>query len=120
MNLNYSIIKHTLSDYTFHYDFLIKKNDILQCWQFSSIANIEIGELIFCKKIFDHRLKYLNYQGPISNNRGKVQIIQNGFLEIIIQEDNLVRFRIDSELLNGNFEIRKIQSEAWEFKKLSD
>ena len=120
MNLNYSIIKHSINDQNFHYDFLIKNNDILECWQFQKLPCFDSDLSLTCKKIFDHRLIYLTYEGEISNNRGAVMLIENGFFDIQIQQANLIKFKSQSKILTGTFKLELVSEDTWKLKKLSE
>ncbi len=63
-----------------HYDLMIEKDDVLHTWQipeklFQEFIN---GNQIEIEQIQDHRKKYLNYEGPISCDRGMVKIYDTG------------------------------------------
>ena len=39
---------------------------------------MEEGQVIAAMKLQDHRLAYLDYEGPVSNNRGQVTVFDKG------------------------------------------
>ena len=120
MKINFAILKHTLLDQSFHFDLLIKNGNILNCWQFnSSPTNCDDSEILFCKKIFDHRLKYLTYEGEISDNRGWVSRTTNGILNIETQNSKQVIFRVANDNFKGRFSLTKTALN-WIFSKVSD
>lgn len=53
-----------------HWDFMLESNTGLRTWALESepIA----GRQIVANQLPDHRLAYLDYEGPISQNRGSV------------------------------------------------
>jgi len=65
---------------TQHFDFMLEKEGVLETWR----LNLLPGNAPFiAEKIHDHRLIYLEYEGPISNGRGFVVRIDKGNYEII-------------------------------------
>lgn len=68
-----------------HYDLMIEKNESLITWQIEEKDLIDIlnGKIINVKKIQDHRKVYLDYEGPITCDRGYVEIFDTGEYEEI-------------------------------------
>ena len=58
-----------------HYDLFLENGDALNAWRIS--APPETG-CVTVEKICDHRKKYLEYEGEISEGRGKVTIHSQG------------------------------------------
>jgi len=52
------------------------------------------------KKIHDHRLEYLEYEGPISNDRGVVKRMDRGKYEIIADTESFMII----QLLEGKYQ----------------
>ncbi len=48
------------------------------------------------EKLFDHRREYLDYEGPVSNDRGQVTRIEQGHYELVVHNEE--RFEV---LLSG-------------------
>ena len=69
------ILKHTLPDGSWHYDWLIqvKQDDAMPVITFRTGHRRpdEVGQFE-AQQIGDHRAFYLDYQGPISEARGEV------------------------------------------------
>jgi DNA polymerase ligase (LigD)-like protein len=66
---------------TRHWDFMLEVGDVLQTWRLAT-APAENSE-IRAEHIFDHRLMYLDYEGPISGDRGSVTRWDAGSYEMI-------------------------------------
>ena len=59
-----------------HWDFMLELDDVLLTWRLDRIPD-KAGE-IAAVSLSDHRMVYLDYEGPISGNRGSVKRIQSG------------------------------------------
>lgn len=80
MPSRFVILHHTTRDGE-HWDLMLEQGDVLQTWQL--LANPLGGEAypISARRIGDHRLAYLTYEGPISGDRGNVTRIDEGEYE---------------------------------------
>jgi hypothetical protein len=99
-----------------HYDLMIECDGALATWQFQdSPCAIGQGGAISCVKIADHRLAYLDYQGPVSGNRGEVTAVDSGQAEILDRTDArwLVRLAGEKKALRGTFELRRQSDREW-------
>ncbi len=71
-----------LHDHPFrHWDLLIEKHDHAQCWRL--LRQPVSGILIPAEPLPPHRLLYLDYEGPVSNNRGEVKRIAEGTYQVV-------------------------------------
>lgn len=59
-----------------HWDLMLVDGEKLATWALS--AEPKIGKTIAAKKLPPHRMDYLDYEGPISNDRGSVKQVQRG------------------------------------------
>jgi hypothetical protein len=91
----YVLLKHT-KDSGFHVDFLLDFDaKRLLTWQIADEKFFqwlnETGTAISmettCQRIFDHRKKYLNFEGEIDNHRGFVEQIESGEWEFLSVDD---------------------------------
>jgi DNA polymerase Ligase (LigD) len=78
----YVILEHDWP--TKHWDFMLEVGDVLQTWRLPTppAANEEMP----AEKIFDHRLMYLDYEGPIRGDRGTVARWDAGLYQVIVEE----------------------------------
>jgi hypothetical protein len=53
-----------------HWDLLIEAGDVLRAWRL--LAEPKQGVTVPAEPSFDHRKVYLDYEGPISGDRGSV------------------------------------------------
>lgn len=62
----------------------------------------------------DHRLIYLDYEGPISNGRGSVTAWDRGSFHIARCDENELVIHFSGEKLRGRAVLRKDEAgEAW-------
>lgn len=59
-----------------HYDLMLESGKTLKTWEIFEFPNV--GTLLRAKRLADHRIEYLNYQGPISGGRGYVSRMDAG------------------------------------------
>lgn len=62
-----------------HWDFLLEAGGVLRAWRL--LAEPAAGEDIPAEAIADHRPAYLDYEGPVSGDRGRVVRWDRGTFE---------------------------------------
>ncbi len=55
----------------------------------------------------DHRLAYLEYEGPVSDNRGSVKQVEAGNYETVAESETLWRLRLKGRLLSGLLSLQR-------------
>ncbi|MHC4618498.1 MAG: hypothetical protein ACYTEQ_12185 [Planctomycetota bacterium] len=65
-------------------------------------------------RIFDHPLKFLTYEGGLSEDKGFVQIEDSGTYQILDEDENFRRMQMDGRILNGLFTLTRIENDRWE------
>lgn len=55
-----------------HFDLMIDAGPTLATWKMSEAPETTQDAPQECRRLPDHRLRYLDYEGPISKNRGEV------------------------------------------------
>lgn len=53
-----------------HWDLMLEAGGVLQTWRLAQPP--ELGRTIDATALADHRVMYLDYEGPVSGNRGSV------------------------------------------------
>jgi hypothetical protein len=96
-----------------HWDLMLERGEVLVTWQ----VGVEPGQWADrqweCKKLFDHRRKYLTYEGPVSGNRGEVQIAAQGNYQVRERKKTFWSVWLEGDTICGNLEIRKVRDEIW-------
>jgi len=68
-----------------HFDFMLEFGDVLKTWALPQPP--EPGVEMECEALADHRLAYLEYQGPVSGGRGSVARWDRGAYTVRRQSD---------------------------------
>ena len=71
-----------------HWDFLLEHEGVLLTWRLS--APPQAGAAVDGEKSFDHRLVYLDHEGPVGGGRGSVTRWDGGTFDWEIREANRV------------------------------
>jgi len=82
-----------------HYDLLLEDGDILKTYTLADFPSV--GMPVTATPDFDHRLIYLDYEGPISDNRGEVTRADEGTFNWIIRQDDLITVHLIGGRLQG-------------------
>jgi hypothetical protein len=82
-----------------HFDFLLEADGVLRAWRL--LAEPIAGEEITAEPNFDHRMLYLEYEGPLSGDRGMVRRWDRGEFEWIQSDVNQIVVELRGERLSG-------------------
>ena len=93
-----------------HFDLLLEDGEVLKTftlWQFPKVS-----QSIAAEADFDHRLVYLDYEGPVSNNRGEVTQADQGTFAWIVRETDRIEIELAGRQLTGRLtlEIQDLSS----------
>ncbi len=112
-----------------HWDFMLEAGAALETWKLSAAPSP--GVSIPAEKSFDHRLMYLDYEGPIGGGRGAVTRWDAGSYELISesrarskrptkrrahsnrQVETRRVFRLQGERLHGTVEMTDNPKSGW-------
>lgn len=99
-----------------HWDLMLEDAGVLRTWRLLSSpdsAGSITGEKITAHQLPDHRLFYLDYEGPISNNRGIVKRFDAGEYRYLKKNERLLILSFDGGCLRGEYLI-KLEDETAE------
>lgn len=96
-----------------HWDFMLERDDVLRTWAID--APIEVGETLPARSLPDHRLAYLDYEGPVSGDRGEVRRIARGTYDTTLWSDDRVCVIVSSPQLNGEVILSRTGGACWSF-----
>ena len=102
-----------------HWDLMLEQDGVLRTWAVERPlpADIEIA----CRALGDHRLAYLDYEGPVSGNRGQVTRTDGGTYAIVDEQESEVTVRLKGAALVGTLHLRRMaapdggedQTQSW-------
>ncbi|MBI5759050.1 MAG: hypothetical protein HZA46_11090 [Planctomycetales bacterium] len=90
---------------TLHWDLMLEMGASLRTWRLPEppLAGCELS----VEPLPDHRLMYLDYEGPVSGNRGSVQRWDAGEFEIIEESPDLLVVQLSGMILRGSARIEQ-------------
>ena len=101
-NRRFAVLEHRWNGV--HWDFLVEDGDSLRTWAID--APIVTGVDRPAQSLAAHRRVYLDYEGPVSGDRGKVRRWDSGRATVEVWTDSLVRLRLAGDQLLGVIEFR--------------
>lgn len=100
-----------------HWDFMVEQAETLATWQLQSNPTTNPTATINAKRIADHRRAYLEYEGPISQNRGQVQRIESGTCAVLESSTSRWILDLQGQHLNGKHELNRVAHLLWRWGK---
>lgn len=98
-----------------HWDFMLEKEALLSTWRLVR-PPLEPG-VIEAQPLADHRLAYLDYEGPVSGNRGAVQRFDRGEYALIKESGDRVEVELRGTVLRGRVVLeRETATGCWSFQ----
>ena len=93
----------------------------LATWQFEHDPSQPAGgsksgcpQALIAKKLPDHRLAYLDYQGPVSKGRGEVKRVEDGSYDLLCTKEERWEVFFHGRRLKGRFEfVRQGKDDKW-------
>ncbi len=93
-----------------HWDWMFELDESLATW---SIDVLPISEVVHARRIADHRLAYLDYEGPVSRNRGVVSTIDRGEYAIVEWSDEVIELELAGKIWRGSARFQLARPPLW-------
>ena len=106
-----------------HYDLMLETDQALATWRLCELPDqLSADESTQARRLADHRLAYLDYEGPISGGRGRVERMDKGDYELLHANPACWQVRLSGRRLRGRFELRRSGGETdhWTLRRLND
>jgi len=101
-----------------HWDFMLEDGEALRTWAID--APIVVGQDLPARALPTHRRIYLEYEGAISGNRGRVRRIDEGTYRCRLWLADRVRVCLQGAQLVGEAELRQVgensDGASWVFR----
>jgi hypothetical protein len=99
----FAILEHDWP--TRHWDLLLESGGVLRAWRLLEEPGPD--RAVAAEPNFDHRVFYLDYEGPLTGNRGIVTRWDSGTFDLLADEPELVEVNLKGTRLIGVFRIAK-------------
>ena len=86
-----------------HWDFMLEVGDVLRTWALATEPRG--GVSISAEALADHRKAYLDYEGPLSQDRGRVTRWDRGTYQEVDASERRILVILDGERLRGATEL---------------
>ncbi|MCA9075725.1 MAG: hypothetical protein KDA93_11875 [Planctomycetaceae bacterium] len=97
-----------------HWDFMLESGDVLRTWRLE--REPQSGVDFRATELPDHRRMYLDYEGPVSGDRGTVRRWDAGTYSISGESSNELTIDIAGEHTCGTITLRKTDvADEWTF-----
>ena len=111
-----------------HWDFMLEHEGILKTWRLEQFPPFA-GQKVTAQAIADHRLFYLNYEGPVSGNRGQVVRRDEGTYVLVSGSplsdsanpflSSRLLLSLDGARLRGLFALEHLEKDIWQWNWLN-
>jgi len=108
----FALLEH---DYpSLHLDLLFEAGEALWAWRLEALP--VDGGTVEASRNFDHRLIYLDYEGPISGGRGAVRRIDGGEFDWVEKAAGRLVAEVRGCVLAGRLELTHVEEERWRLR----
>ncbi|MFH1418667.1 MAG: DNA polymerase ligase N-terminal domain-containing protein [Planctomycetota bacterium] len=118
--VRFVVLEHTDGE-GLHFDLMIETGSRLATWKSGQPPEEALGRALSCARIADHRMAYLDYEGPVSGDRGHVRRRDAGVCIIEHRTPNSWHIRFEGQRLAGRFVLSRSgdEEEAWRLRALA-
>lgn len=96
-----------------HWDLMLEQPETLRTWRLLSCP--EPSAVLEAEAIADHRLRYLDYEGPVSGDRGTVAQWDSGEYSILRQDRAGIEMRLTGVRCSGSARFEHQRENLWRF-----
>ncbi len=103
-----------------HWDFMIEEGSVLKTWALPKPP--DAAEAMTAEALPDHRLAFLDYEGPISGGRGSVTRWDGGTYRAEPGTDEQLAVSLQGERLAGRATLTRTSGDPprWQFRFVPD
>lgn len=108
----FAILRHD-SPRGVHFDLLLEMGSALKTW---ALPQPPGPDEMVCEALPDHRSVYLDYEGPVSDDRGSVDRWDGGTYEILRRSDRELVVRLAGEKLVGRAVLERMGEDTRQWR----
>jgi DNA polymerase Ligase (LigD) len=97
-----------------HWDLMLEVGDSLRTWRLPSPP--QPGHVVPIEPIGDHRLAYLDYEGPVSANRGSVHRWDQGTFALVGDALRPLAVDLHGQRIQGRLELFEDGHGRWQLR----
>ena len=97
-----------------HWDLMLESSGVLRTWRLDHEPHLPVP--ITATPLPDHRLIYLEYEGPVSGDRGQVQRWDQGTYELLAETPAGLTVAVHGTRLNGLVTLQQAADSAGQFR----
>jgi bifunctional non-homologous end joining protein LigD len=102
-----------------HWDLMLQKEDILWTWRMDC-PPADLGTApLKLRKIADHPLRFLTYEGPVQNATGSVSIADSGDYDMTAKTEINLTLILRGQRLKGRFLFSQTEPSLWSLKQVT-
>lgn len=94
-----------------HWDLMLEAGAVLQTWRLAEVP--ALGTSIDATALGDHRVLYLDYEGPVSDDRGSVRRWDAGTFEEASSSTEAREFSLHGMRIRGRVRLERVESVTW-------
>lgn len=96
-----------------HWDFMLETGEALATWALRHVPDVVVRQP--CRRLADHRQRYLDYEGPVASAGGRVTQWDAGTYETLAENDHLWQARVSGGRLSGVVTFARQNDQRWTF-----
>jgi hypothetical protein len=110
------IQRHEREGEPVHWDLMLECGKVLETYRIGAPPEEWGKGPVKAEKIFDHPLKFLNYEGPVNKGKGSVKIADGGTYRVLTQNEEQQKLEFAGRILKGEFQLHRLEGEKWELR----
>jgi hypothetical protein len=105
-----------------HWDLMLESGEVLRTWALAELPKswqtdrsraAAVGDAVKATELADHRLAYLDYEGPVSGERGTVRRVDAGTFKMIVDGSDRLEIELNGASLQGRLSLHRHKDANW-------
>lgn len=100
---------------------MLERDGALVTWRLMELPEFHGAQsnLVDATRLANHRLAYLDYEGEVSGNRGRVDRVDRGELEWLKVTPDAFAVRLRGDLFHGDITLARVDGACWRLTLLT-
>jgi hypothetical protein len=98
-----------------HWDFLLEQGST--CWTWRLLQRPDAASQIPAEPLPDHRIHYLDYEGPVSGDRGNVTRWDYGTFDLLSDQPEKVVVMLHGQQIIGEVTMLQNENGSWQWHR---